>query len=119
MEILCANFYIKKNIFGNLPVFLKMLEQLTTSVFFNDEIYLSIKKSPRNIAIENRLIYYYFWSVDLLFCCTRLFLWMSKNKVSTYFSPSFSNWRVLRVGVNTTSAHLYGLFISLSSLVLS
>ena len=27
----------------------------------------------------------------MLFCCTPLLLWMSKKKVSTYFSPSFSD----------------------------
>ena len=44
---------------------------ITTSVFFNDEIYLSIKKSPRNIATGCQvvifLIFFHFFSTVSFF----------------------------------------------------
>ena len=58
MEILCVDFYIKEKYprkFTGFSIGVRTI--ITTSVFFNDEIYLSIKKSQRNIAIDNHLSY--------------------------------------------------------------
>ena len=64
-KFFCVDFYIKKKYprkFTGFSIGVRTIK--TTSVFFNDEIYLSIKNSQRNIAIDNRLSYipFVYWN---------------------------------------------------------